>query len=646
MRVTNNMISNAVISNLGRSLDRFMLLQSQMSTGRRINKSSDDPIGTHKDLRYRATLSEITQYQRNISSSTGLLSSYDNILGDMKDLIQSANEQAIAMSSSSNIDPVANGVSADEISLIRQQLIDMINTKSSGRYIFSGFRTDTLSVRSGQNGYRYDGDNGVTKVNIEAGSKMSVNLNAADVLFKSLSVLGENNDLKAGINAATLLADLNGGAGVDLTYGGMPGMLVLTDNNLDPPANSITIDISTALNLNDAVSQINNQLAIAGFTNISAGYGVEGNNLQWIVSDSGQISDSTKLENLRTGSGIDLTTGVLRFHTADDSIDIGIDISGAETIGDVRNIINGNSDLQAAGIMATINFAGTGLDIIDSDWPATELIISDLDDSNTAASLGIKGTIAGVLNGENLQPLSDYSVTEADTGQTVAQDLGLLGSFQFDYSGSDLNPLLLATTRLSDLNSGHGIDQGILKISQGIRSVDIDLTNAVTLQDVLDLINGSGLDINATVNAAQTGIQIEPTIHTESLTIQEVNDGNTAHEWGIYGSPDILGSLIILEEVIRNGNADDTSNLIDNMYDSIDQLLNQRSMVGSKVIRLESASSRLTDLNLNYTSLLSDVEDADLTQLVADLATQENSYQAALIASSKIIQPSLLNFLT
>ena len=43
--------------------------------------------------------------------------------------------------------------------------------------------------------------------------------------------------------------------------------------------------------------------------------------------------------------------------------------------------------------------------------------------------------------------------------------------------------------------------------------------------------------------------------------------------------------------------------------------------------------------------LLSEVEDADLTELVTQLAMQETSYQSALIASSKIIQPSLLDFL-
>jgi len=74
-------------------------------------------------------------------------------------------------------------------------------------------------------------------------------------------------------------------------------------------------------------------------------------------------------------------------------------------------------------------------------------------------------------------------------------------------------------------------------------------------------------------------------------------------------------------------------------------VLTQRASAGSKLMGLESTEVKHTDLSLNYTKLLSDTEDADITQLVADLATQETLYQAALQSAAKIIQPSLLDFL-
>ena len=44
--------------------------------------------------------------------------------------------------------------------------------------------------------------------------------------------------------------------------------------------------------------------------------------------------------------------------------------------------------------------------------------------------------------------------------------------------------------------------------------------------------------------------------------------------------------------------------------------------------------------------MLSSVEDADLTKVLTDLASLETSYQAALTAAGKIIQPSLMDFLS
>jgi flagellar hook-associated protein 3 len=624
-----------------------MKMQGQMSTGRRINKASDDPIGTHKDLRYRSILSNISQYKTNISSGLHLLSSYDNIFGNMKDMLQAANEIAISMNNEPNNDPSTNLVAAEEINSIITQLYDMVNTRLGGRYILSGFKTRTEAFTAGVRGYQYQGDKGVTEIEVESASKMGVNVIGSDVLMQPLSVIGKESDLSTGIVPTTLLSDLHLGNGVDLTNGINPGTFKITNSNLDPAINTVTIDISTAINLNDAVSQINNQLAIGGFTDIRVDYSPDGINLQWVISDGGLIDDSTLLANLNMGDGVDLENGQLRFHNADDSIDVTIDISGAETIGDVRTIINGDATLQANGIMAIINLTSTGLDILDIDSPATELIIDNIGEGSTASNLGIEGNIGAELNGRDLNPKAEFVVSESETGQTTITDLGLEGIYNYTSSGEDLNPRLQVSTELDSLKSGRGIDLGRIRISQGLRSVVVNLSeqNYKTIGDILNAINGLGLDILATINPDQTGIQIAPTIDTETLLIEEVDGGQAAHEWGIFGSPDIMGNLMLLEDALLKDDRDTIGKVIGDIYAGIDHVLNRRASVGAKVIRLEAANSHLADQEYNFTNLLSEVEDADLTKLISELAMQENSYQAALVAASKIIQPSLTDFL-
>jgi flagellar hook-associated protein 3 FlgL len=43
---------------------------------------------------------------------------------------------------------------------------------------------------------------------------------------------------------------------------------------------------------------------------------------------------------------------------------------------------------------------------------------------------------------------------------------------------------------------------------------------------------------------------------------------------------------------------------------------------------------------------LSNVQDADMTQVMVNFSTQQAAYQAALRAGAQIIQPSLMDFLS
>jgi flagellar hook-associated protein 3 FlgL len=78
---------------------------------------------------------------------------------------------------------------------------------------------------------------------------------------------------------------------------------------------------------------------------------------------------------------------------------------------------------------------------------------------------------------------------------------------------------------------------------------------------------------------------------------------------------------------------------------NLDTLSQARATVGAVMSRLDSAKSRLADVELTTTKLLSETEDTDLTKAILDLTNQQNVYQAALRSGASIIQPSLLDFL-
>ncbi|WP_159885435.1 flagellar hook-associated protein FlgL [Paenibacillus puerhi] len=77
----------------------------------------------------------------------------------------------------------------------------------------------------------------------------------------------------------------------------------------------------------------------------------------------------------------------------------------------------------------------------------------------------------------------------------------------------------------------------------------------------------------------------------------------------------------------------------------IDKLLGIRADVGAKTNRIQLAEDRLKDIDTNLQSLQSKTEDADMSSVITRLKMDENVYQASLSAGTKLIQPSLVDFL-
>ena len=76
-----------------------------------------------------------------------------------------------------------------------------------------------------------------------------------------------------------------------------------------------------------------------------------------------------------------------------------------------------------------------------------------------------------------------------------------------------------------------------------------------------------------------------------------------------------------------------------------DNVTNLRAEVGTRQMRLETATARLQQIEQTQNELLSTVEDADMAKTYVDFSTQQAVYQAALKAGSQVVQPSLLDFL-
>lgn len=84
---------------------------------------------------------------------------------------------------------------------------------------------------------------------------------------------------------------------------------------------------------------------------------------------------------------------------------------------------------------------------------------------------------------------------------------------------------------------------------------------------------------------------------------------------------------------------------LQNLTDSMNNILQIRSEVGAKQNRMDSAKDKNTESNFNMTEILSKTEDIDITEKTMEYAVMQTVYLASLQTSAKVIQPSLLDYL-
>jgi flagellar hook-associated protein 3 FlgL len=639
MRITSQMLIDTVGYDIANSLSRYARTETMLSSGRRIMAPSDDPIGTQHDLTLRARQSAIGQYKSNISQANGWLAAYDTGLGDLKNIYSSAKEVAVTMANDT-YDATAREAAAKEVESLFQQVLQIANGSVDGRQLYSGFRTQTKPLEASSNGVIYKGDRGAINLDIDFASQIVSNLNGVDLFFKPVSTLGSDANLKLGMTGATRLADLHLGAGVNLAA----GTIQVFDANRSL---TYTVDVSGAVTAADVVAAVNTQLGAA--SNMSLALSGTGAAFRWVpvVGATNTVTDSTPLSNLNSGTGVQRQPGKILIHNDSGTISFEASIGSATTLGEVRTAITDALSAQGiTGVTVGFNSTGTGLAITDSNAVPLGLTIADVSEQSTAAvDLGISGRVDGVLEGRDLKPQAEFVITEG--GGTAGRDLGLLGTFKFETAGDELDPRLMLDTPLSQLNNNSGFELGRIKISQGDQVAFVDLGNStiVTVADAISAINRSGLAITAEINAAGTGLQIRSTVDDRTLIIENADDGQTASALGIIGSPDMLGSMMMLITALHNDDRALAEKLNGNLDKAMDELLSSRASVGSKVIRMETSLNRLEAADVEVAKLLSEVEDADITALVTQLSKEQNLYQAALLAGARAIQPSLLDFI-
>jgi flagellin-like hook-associated protein FlgL len=230
-----------------------------------------------------------------------------------------------------------------------------------------------------------------------------------------------------------------------------------------------------------------------------------------------------------------------------------------------RNVIQGSTAI--ANVDASLRSFS---DAIDSARSLSVALVDGTRDiaERAAGGIQVNALIDQLLNESNRKFLDNYPFASGDPSKLPFRKVGnfieytgspadllqslqgsaelfpiavpanfAVGVFSQAGEGTPLTPDLAGATRLRDLNSGEGIEPGLIEIDTGSGpAVLVDLSTADSIQDVVDIVNNdptlSGLSF--TIGLAANGRSLAVTAGpTTSVTIRNVDGGTTASDLGL-----------------------------------------------------------------------------------------------------------------
>jgi flagellar hook-associated protein 3 FlgL len=166
------------------------------STGKKLNKPSDDPASIRPVLNTRKQLSNVDRYLETMGKSLDTMQATDGNLNHVENIMQRAKE-IMTNAINGSLNDADRTVLADELVQIRQELLDAANGMVDGKYLFAGYEEDSIpfvenlaydSLTYDPNDSstwpnRYQGDENATSLEITTGELIQVNLTGNNHFF-------------------------------------------------------------------------------------------------------------------------------------------------------------------------------------------------------------------------------------------------------------------------------------------------------------------------------------------------------------------------------------------------------------------------------------------------------------------------------
>ncbi|MEJ2080671.1 MAG: flagellar hook-associated protein FlgL [Acidobacteriota bacterium] len=214
MRISENSMVQDFLRNLESARQRWFGWNQQVSTGKKLQKPSDNPADSAHLVRIQDDFSRTNQYLRNISTAQSKLGTASSALNALRNLTITASEKTIGALTDTTSQDSRNAI-ALELEGILKNIEQVAATSVDGLYIFSGSRVDTVPFTESGGNYAYQGDDHPSMIEVTQGESIQVSVPGSEVFSDSSADLLNTmrqliDQLKAGdvASAQATLGDL------------------------------------------------------------------------------------------------------------------------------------------------------------------------------------------------------------------------------------------------------------------------------------------------------------------------------------------------------------------------------------------------------------------------------------------------------
>jgi flagellar hook-associated protein 3 FlgL len=673
-------------------------LNTMMSTGKKITRPSDDPVIAIRALRLRSNVSQLSQYyEKNAKDAESWLQVTADALSTITDVLTDCVKQA---TKGANKDLTLDDLDTiiTQMDALAQEYYSTGNVDYAGRYVFTGYRTDTALTYDKTTTASY------TDINDEFGAGNIAESNRvvgkyklenAQILDSSVSATLESEIVERTVGRLRLSYD-----NLDYIEGdGKSAVLKYREGLGQPATSSVTTSMNSAsltfkdelgvthyaaIPLNESAkddytitSSLDNMIYSSSRNNDGT-YTITGQNTETNSSykiimaadgtlltksenvDSAITSlESTQVSTITYTNPEGTTPKVVKvplLPAIDQSYTIGLTEDGytATVNSDGTYTVTNNSKTENSdGSFSNEIIQVTGNGSVYCSYVETSITIDsdhmiyktsteeDLDNAYNDLVNTPDGAVAylNAATGEVL--LNDHLKEKLSTLPDIinAKSIDMVYDKK-EWAKGDIRPENLFACEYTDENgkqilynkgtAGHGIayDVGFAQSVVVNTTADAVFTTNVK-RDVTDLRDKLSelKTMNTTLKTLNERLESAQDEETKAKINNQISSAKKAYDF--------------LRENIQK----EFEHKITSMQKSLDTANVAVTDNGTRSKRLDLISTRLMSQTTTFKTLQSENEDIDLAEAATQLTTAQVTYEASLMATGKISQTSLMNYI-